>query len=135
MQRHEMWPDLLLKEIEDHGAKLFVYGDSDCLTFAADCVLAMTNEDFMDGYRDYTTIEGAYKRLKRAGFDDIGAALASKFEEIPPSMAQRGDIGVLPGEGFLVAVVFVGPHAVGKDEPFGVKPVSRSLVTRAFRVP
>jgi hypothetical protein len=133
--RIETWPDRLLAEIERHGAMLFQYGESDCLTFAMDCVKVMTGYDPMEGARDYTTIEGAYKRLKQRGYDNIGDALADKFEEIPTSMAQRGDVGVILGDGFQVAVVFVGPHAVGKDEPFGVKSVSRSLVERAFRVP
>lgn len=130
-----MWPDRLLAEIDRHANLPWQYGTSDCLTFAMDCVQAMTGEDPMEGARDYTTIEGAYKRLKKAGFATIADALADRFEEIPPSLAQRGDVGIVPGEEFQVAVVFVGPHVVGKDEPGGIKTVARSLATRAFRVP
>jgi hypothetical protein len=135
MNRKENWPDLLLAEIERHGALPFEYGKSDCITFACDCVKAMTGEDIMSGQRGYKTFEDGMKRLRRIGAKDIGEAFASKLDEIPVALAGRGDVGVVEGNELTVGVVIVGPHAVGKETPGGVAQVPLSAVSRAFRVP
>ena len=132
--RKEQWPDLMIAEVDRHANRPFKYGDSDCLMFALDVVREMTGTDLMKGQRSYTTLPGAIKKLKKLGYSDIAEALADKLEEIPPAMAGRGDVGVIDGDGYKVAVVFTGPHAVGKDVN-GVTSVSRSAVSRAFRVP
>ena len=132
--RPEGWEDRLLEEIERHRQLPFEYGTSDCLTFAVDCANAITIGNVMANQRNYSTQAGAFKALKNAGFDNVGDALASEFEEIPPAFAGRGDLGVIEGDEAIVAVVFVGAHVVGKEQPGGVQQVSRSLVSRAFRV-
>jgi len=132
--RPEKWEDRLLEEIDRHDKLPFEYGKSDCLTFAVDCAKAINGKDVMRGKRKYTNQIGAAKALKTAGFKDIGDALASMFEEIPPALAGRGDLGVIEGEEATVAVVFIGPYAVGKEIPGGVRQVPRSAVSRAFRV-
>jgi hypothetical protein len=132
--RKEGWEDRMLEEIERHSALPFEYGKSDCLVFAVDVARAISGVDAMKGRRGYKNEVGAFRALKRAGFADVGDALASKFEEVAPSLAQRGDLGVIVGEKVTVAVVFVGPYVVGKEAPGGIKQVSRSLATRAFRV-
>lgn len=124
----------MLAEIERHSALPFEYGKSDCLTFAVDVARAISGVDAMKGRRGYKNQQGAMRALKRSGFSDVGDALASKFEEVPPSLAGRGDLGVIVGDEVTVAVVFVGPYAVGKEVPGGVRQVPRSAVARAFRV-
>jgi hypothetical protein len=132
--RPEGWEDRLLEEVERHGDLPFEYGVSDCITFAVDCAKAITGTDVMEHRRNYENQIGAAKALRREGFNDVGDFLASEFEEIPPALAGRGDLGVIEGDEATVAVVFVGAHVVGKEQPGGVRQVSRSLVSRAFRV-
>ena len=135
MPRKEDWPDLLLAEIDRHSELPFEYGVSDCITFACDCVKVMTDVDPMEGHRDYDSLEGGQEELAEAGYADIAEAFADHFEEIPVAMAGRGDIGILEGGDIAIAVVFVGPHAVGKETPEGVSQVRMTRCSRAFRVP
>ena len=132
--RKEGWESRLFDEIEKHADTPFEYGKSDCIIFAIDCVRAITGKDLMEGKRNYSTLEEAKKVLVKTGHKDLGDVLAEHFEEIPPAYAHRGDVGVIKGDGFSVAVVFVGPTAFGKDQPKGLMQVSRMIVERAFRV-
>lgn len=124
----------MLSEIERHSVLPFEYGKSDCLTFATDVARAISGVDVMRGKRSYNNQTGALLALKKSGFSNVGDALASKFEEIAPALAGRGDLGIIAGNEVVVAVVFVGPYAVGKEVPGGVRQVPRAAVTRAFRV-
>jgi hypothetical protein len=134
MTRREDWPERLIETIERHAALPFGWGISDCFTLPMDCVLAMTDADPWAEVRDtYATERGAAKQLRQRGFETLADAFASKFEEIPPSLAGRGDIGVVDSPDGLAGVVFVDTGAIGKAES-GVRRVPRSLVLRAFKV-
>ena len=130
--RLEDWPERLIDQIQRHSTIPFEWGKSDCVTFPMDCVSAMTGEDPSRDHRHYSTPRGAAKALAKNGFASVGDAFAAHFEEIPPAMAQRGDIGVVEGEAATAGVVFMDVP-IGKDVN-GTRRVSRSLVTRAFRV-
>jgi hypothetical protein len=132
--RREDWPERLIAEIERHSHMLFEYGTSDCFIFPMDCVEAMTGDDPWAGQRGYRTEKGAAGRLRRHGFYNVGDAFAAKFEEIPPVMAQRGDIGVIQGEKATAGVVFIDTGVIGRDVN-GLTRAPRAAVTRAFRVP
>lgn len=133
MEKLDDWPTLLMNELERQGSMPFEYGVSDCLTMPLACVEAMTGERLWAEDWGSTTKLGAAKLLLKHGFENVAEAFASKFEEIPVSMAQRGDVGVIEGEE-IVGVVFVGTYALGKDPDVGTIHVPRSKVTRAFRV-
>lgn len=64
-----------------------------CATFAADVVLAMTDEDPLPE-RD-EAIAAAYVRMRREGFESLTDALVAKVGvQVPPAFAQRGDVVV-----------------------------------------
>jgi hypothetical protein len=97
--------------------KPFVWGSHDCCTFAASCVEAVTGRSlWVKGLASYRTAAGAAKALKKAGFEDLGAALDSVLGARKPiAMAQRGDIVLIagaPGPGCGV-IDLSGEWAVG----------------------
>jgi len=134
LTRPEGWPERLLERIEREADAPFVWGESDCLTFALDVVHAMLPELKRDELPSYKDELGAARALAKLGFRDVGEALASRWQEIPPAWAHRGDLGIIQNETATTAVVFVGAYVVGKDKPGGLQQVPRSLVRRAFRV-
>lgn len=134
MTRREDWPERLIEAIERHAALPFELGTSDCFLLPMDCVLAMTDaEPWPDVRGSYRSGSGAAKQLRRRGFADLGEAYAAVFPEIPPSLAGRGDIGVMESSQGLAGVVFMDAGVVGKAE-IGVRRAPRSLVLRAFKV-
>jgi hypothetical protein len=135
MKRYEDWPDRLVEEAEHHARLPFEYGVSDCLTFPLSCVEAMTGERLWADDWGPTTKMGAAKLLAKHGFSNVAEAFASEFEEIHPSQAGRGDLGVIEAGDVIAGVIFIGSYAIGKDPDVGTQHVRRNLVTRAFRVP
>jgi len=138
------WEVALARVIEHHAQTPFAWGQCDCLTMIGDAVVAVTGADPMAVYRGrYTSGGGAARVLKKAGFDDVGAALASQFEEVAPAMARRGDAGIVEttvrGKSVPAAVVIIGAEVAGKSSPgkaggTGLSIVSRDRLVRAFRV-
>ena len=81
----------------------------------------------------YSTMRGGLRVLRKAGFEDHIALAAAHFPEVPPLMAQPGDLAVVPtddGQALGVvqgeAVYVLGPHGLGL--------VSILSASRAFRV-
>jgi hypothetical protein len=69
------------------------YGRYDCCIFAAGGVIAMTGVDPMPEFRGrYSTRIGYLRALKRYGAGTLPATLDTKFDRIPASLAQRGDL-------------------------------------------
>ena len=113
----------------------FEWGAHDCVTFAADCVIAMTGRDPIQDMRGtWSTEIGAKRAMLKAGSRDLGDLAADRLEEIPVSMARRGDI-VLAGEessdDFLAVVT--GHMAVGPAET-GLQHISMRQAKRAYKV-
>jgi hypothetical protein len=91
---------------------------------------------WVDGLSAYRTAAGATKALKKAGFDDLGAALDSVLGERKPiTMARRGDIVLIAGTtGPGCAVVDLsGEWAVGLS-PDGVVRVRLAEAVAAWGV-
>jgi hypothetical protein len=114
------------------------FGRSDCLMRLADTVEAMTGVDHGARFRGrYSTLRGAYRVLKQAGFDGPIAFLTSPegagLKEIHPSAAMDGDIGAIMQDGH-----WAFGHIVGGDFfPAGTEGTAilpRSRVERAFEV-
>lgn len=133
MPRREDWPERLIAEIERHSHMPFEHGTSDCFIFPMDCVEVMTGEDPWAGQRGYRTEKGAAGKLRRHAFYNVGDAFAAKFSEIPPAMAQRGDIGVVDSDKGPAGVVFMDNVVIGKGEN-GIQRQPRAMAKRAFRV-
>ncbi|MAB00099.1 MAG: hypothetical protein CMN87_12075 [Stappia sp.] len=137
------WEERVLDVIADHQGRPFEWGGrrggSDCHMMAMDAVEAVTGADpYADERGRYRTAIGALRRFTARGFSGLGDAYAAVLDEVPPSLARRGDIGlvqVADASGRLAeaAVVILPPHAYGKSEQ-GALRLPLSAVTRAFRV-
>lgn len=129
--RREDWFERLSEAIDAHRNVPFQYGKADCLHFPLECVTAMTGETF--DLPNYKTEGGAAKALMKAGFISVGDALASRFQEIPPALAGRGDLVEAMNGNQVAGGVCVGMEVVCKTEAGNVL-LPRSAIRRAFRV-
>lgn len=104
--RCENWESEHVKVIQFHSEKSGQYGISDCYFLADDNVRAVTGNYMFPKGRNYKSKVGAAKLLLKHGFHNVEEAFAAKFEEIPPILAQRGDIGVIEQNGEICGGVF-----------------------------
>lgn len=132
MTRIEGWENQLKLAIEKHMELPSQYGISDCYLIVDDAVLAVTGERMFPDV-SYTTEQGAAKQLLQKGFNTVEDAFTFKFPTIPPSLAQRGDIGVIEDSGQICGGVFTAiGFAVRDDKRVTFIPISR--VKTAFKV-
>jgi hypothetical protein len=133
MTRLPGWEKRLNVVVAKHQALPSVYGTSDCYLIADDGVEALTGERMYPDAINYTTPAGAAKKLRQHGFATVRDAFAARFPEIAPSMAQRGDIGVIDRDGVMSGGLFtsIGFMARGTD---AVEFLPASAVTFAFKV-
>ncbi|MBO6507406.1 MAG: hypothetical protein JJ979_02785 [Roseibium sp.] len=126
--RLDGWEERLTKTIDEHSRKPFAWGGtasgkgSDCFEMCMDVAKAMTGVDpYEDERGRYKTRMGALLRFKKRGFKWLADAYADVFLEIHPSMARRGDIGLISiedenGKPVDCSVVVVGTGAIGKSD-------------------
>lgn len=118
-----------------HREAVFAWGQCDCVLFVAGAIEAMTGIDPAADIRGrYKSQAGAGRAIKRTGFADLGELVSSKFDEVPPVFAHRGDVVMAGGSlGICVggAALFVGEE----DGAPGL--VARPMMDweRAWRVP
>ncbi len=132
MARVKDWEKRLKLAIEKHMKLPSQYGISDCYLIADDAVFAVTGERMFPDV-SYTTEQGAAKQLLQKGFVTVEDAFASKFSSVPPSLAQRGDIGVIDDNGQICGGVFTSIGFAVRDEK-KVMFVPASRVKTAFKV-
>jgi hypothetical protein len=130
--RQSGWERRLREAVEKHMALPAQYGVSDCYLIADDAVEALTGARMYKGVR-YKTEAGAGKQLRKRGFETVEDAFRAKFREIPPSMAQRGDIGVHEHDGQVSGGCFTSQGFLtrGTDRPVFL---DYRQVKTAFRV-
>ena len=133
MMRLENWESRLSRVIERHYASPLVYGETDCFTFPADAVEAVTGERIFADSRGYTTETGAARMLRRKGFETLADAFGSLFEEIPPALAGRGDLGIVDRDGEATGGVFTALGFLVRGDA-GLVAMPRSQAAQAFRV-
>jgi hypothetical protein len=93
MYRKPDWEARLAAYLEPLRLRAFAWGRHDCCTFSAGAVEAMTGVDPMPEFRGrYSTAIGSARALSRFGRGTLDATLDAKFETVPASLAQRGDI-------------------------------------------
>jgi hypothetical protein len=110
-----------------------VWGQHDCVTFAADVVRELTGADPMGDLRGtYGGPLSAARVMKQAGADTVGDLAALHLSEVTPSEARRGDI-ILSAEPYEFLAVCVGRTAVGPAES-GMIHVPMAQALRAYRV-
>lgn len=132
--RVERWPALLREVIIRHARTPFAWGECDCATLFGQAVAAVTGIDPIPERLNYRTAQGALRSVRGAGFETMLDLVAARFAEIPPSAAQRGDLGFTAEGGPLVCPVIIdGAVAHGKALAGSVQ-VPRGLIVRAFAV-
>ncbi len=134
MSRVADWEKRLKAVIAKHQALPSQYGLSDCYLLPDDAVEAVIGSTMYGAAaRRYKTPTGAAKQLRRRGFETVENAFRAKFTEIAPSLAQRGDIGVVDSNGEICGGVFTAIGFAVRDER-SVLFLPVSSVKTAFRV-
>lgn len=134
MSRVADWEKRLKAVIARHQAMPSQYGLSDCYLLPDDAVEAVTGSTtYGAAARRYKTPTGAAKQLRRRGFETVEEAFRAMFTEIAPSLAQRGDIGVIDSNGEICGGVFTAIGFAVRDER-SVLFLPVSSVKTAFRV-
>ena len=132
--RVDGWPERLVAALDRIGGETFELGRSDCFTLVQDVVEAVTGSAPYPSERGaYRSERGARRRLRKAGFADMGAFLASLGPEIPPGLARRGDVGIAIVGGDASAVVCAGQF-FGRHPVSGLVPLPLARVFRAWRI-
>lgn len=122
---------LLTEYLAECRATVFRPGRHDCALFVAEWVKRATGVDHARGWRSkYRSLTKGQALLQEAGHADHVAMVASILEEIPPSFAGEGDLGVVEG----AALGIVSAERVFVLHPSGLAHVSRRKLERAFRV-
>lgn len=119
------------------GAQAFRPGRLDCALFAAGAVEAVTGLDLAAPFRgSYRTLADGLTALEATGFPNHVSFVAAHFPEVAPSMAQVGDLAVMPseGEGEAAALGVVQGAGVYGLLPSGLAVQSRLKIVKAFRV-
>lgn len=129
------WEQRLWKVTNGLLGVAFEWGTNDCCLFAADCIEAVTGDNPGAEFRGtYSSAKEAQRVLAKLDCRDVGDLASRYLPEIKVSLAQRGDIVMMPntdGENYLAVVVShtaVGPTARGMLHS------PKKNATRAWRV-
>ena len=127
------WEQRLAETVQRHGEAAFAWGVSDCLTLAVDALEAVTgSREPLEQYLRYSTETGAARVIRSSGYTSVEDGFAVHFEDVPPALAQRGDLGVIERDGETAAGVFTGiGFAVRGKTGLLYEPIT--AVKRAFR--
>lgn len=127
------WDYRLIETICRHQSQPFQWGVYDCATLFADCVLAVTDWDPLEGLA-WASEREAMRLLADRGCRTMAEWVARQFDEIVPADARRGDLGY-PAETKRLAspAVIVGPIAVTRAPDRWVI-LPRTAIVRAFKV-
>lgn len=132
--RAQDWQARLVAYLHGAAREPFAFGRHDCALFSAGAVEAMTGADMARDWRGrYSTMRGGLRALRKAGYADHVALAASMFEDVAPSLAQPGDLAVVPTDDGPALGVVQG-EAVYVLGPQGLGLVSILRAERAFRV-
>lgn len=134
MSRISGWEKRLNAVVAKHEALPSDWGISDCFVIPDDAVEALTGAVMYPTARGYRTEVGAAKALRRHGFANVREAFSVRFSEIPPVMAQRGDIGVIERDGASSGGVFTVLGFMTRAHGGPVEFIPASAVTAAFKV-
>lgn len=132
--RKPTWRADLLAYLTASARDEFRVGTNDCALFAAGAVKVMTGKDLAKGWRGkYRSLAKGKALLKKEGFADLAELSAHHFEEIPPLMAQVGDVAIVEGDDDPALGIVQGA-SVWVRMPSGIGSVPLTEVKRAFRV-
>ncbi|MCI2213288.1 DUF6950 family protein [Pseudosulfitobacter pseudonitzschiae] len=117
-----------LEQVRRHR---FRPGSHDCGMYVAGWVQSATGVDHGKIWRGrYRSMAALDELMKEAGFATHVDYVASLFAEIPPAVAQVGDLAVVEGR----ALGIIAADRVFVLRPDGLGHVSRLRAERAFRI-
>ncbi len=138
------WELRLAETLSQHAEAPFAWGQCDCLTLVGDVVEALIGTDPMADWRGrYGSAKAARDLLGAQGYADVQEALAARFEPVAPSLARRGDIGIVetragrrivPGAVIVTGVNVVGKSAPARGSAVGLTTLARDRLIAAYRV-
>lgn len=111
------------------------WGRYDCLTFAADCAMAITGRDPAADLRGtYSSELGAKRVMIERGWNSLADVAASMYEKIPVAFANTGDwVELLNENGVETIGVVMGSVIVARAESgLGIVPLTKAR--NAYRV-
>lgn len=119
------WPTRLITLLQERRLTPFEWGKHDCCLFAADAYMALCDKDLASEFRGhYKTELGAYRALKKRGYESVEAVLSAKLSQPKTTtLPERGDILLINYEGQLTAGVYfnaawvVGEHGLVQAPP------------------
>ncbi len=135
MRLHD-WPHRLAAVVERHSTEPFAWGTSDCLVLVDDVHQALTGAAVApdDPWRGaYKTKRGAAGQIRRRGHESLEAVLRAHLPEVPPALAQRGDVGVVDHDGVTGCAVCLGGVWLAKHEA-GTLTLPRTAIKTAFHI-
>lgn len=127
------WQTRLGALVDQHHRTPFAWGTFDCITFAADAVLACTGVDLAADMRgQYSTEPEALALLAQHG-GVVALACARLGAVVPVALAQPGDIGVASIDHLHRLAVCCGGHFLAPG-PVGLTYIAPDQVLRVWRI-
>lgn len=134
--RLEGWEDRLIAVMEAWRDRPFDWERANCGHPVAEVYRALHGE-LPEGVGDLVVAVNSRltlaKALKAKGVASLGDLIALYADEIPPSMAQRGDIAVIETQDGDGLAVMMNGQALGRDAE-GVMRVDPPMIKRAFAI-
>jgi hypothetical protein len=130
LTRPDDWPERLAAFLAARHVP-FAWGSQDCVSLAADWVMALGLDDPIAPFRGYTDARSAVLAIRAAG--GISSYWATALPETPIGMARRGDLGVIHIGRREATVIVTGGELVGAGAQ-GLVTLPRSRLVRAFEV-
>lgn len=130
------WPERLAAVVDERRRELFAWGTNDCATFAADCVLAMTERDPLGAVRgSYDDEEGA---LAEIGADGLEARITATLgPPVARTLLGRGDLALIAGTQTVDGRVGLGVvllNRIAMPGPSALLFLPRSYALRGWKV-
>lgn len=116
--RLKNWSTNLIELLQQRRNQPFEWGINDCCLFAADAYQAIHGIDLAEEFRGrYSNKLGAYRALKRRGYNDVGDLLRAKLGEPKATiMPERGDLLLVDNYGQQTAGIYCnGAWVVGEQ--------------------
>jgi len=137
IRRRHAWQSALSQECARARESMFTWGSHDCVTFAADCVLAMTGFDPLGDWRGaYDSEIGAGRLLVARGHGSLEDAIAERLGPPLSNVARmgRGDVALVDRAGTRAAGICLGEVVAVPAQTAGLVYVSRSAALAAWRI-
>lgn len=135
------WRPRMEENLQRVKSTPFEWGVHDCALFAASHVNVISadpeHRNLDEVFKGkYSTALGSIKALKQQGYDSLRDLLKSKFEEIHPVFAGRGDLVIaLDEEGNQAIGICLGEHCgFLRPEGYGYLIRTSQMIKWAYRV-